>query len=692
MPSGYSNTRLQLSNFQWGDVQVGNLHLQRDQNSGQTWVLEISEVIYQSIALGNIRLHCRDGGLSSQHASASSQHGEASSFWACNDGQWQWQLNQAATLLNQPVATSHVLSYEGQFMTAPNESQWLSINADGFSLSVADSGDALRWDLKLAINDLTKLIDWWPKSFAIQPLVWRGAMKLTAQGGLQQAALTLQLDQMDFDSQDGRVATGALDLELNADIRSKDGFWQWQSHGHLGDGALLWDQWFIDFTDRIAKFEINVGAQPEHERWYIEHFSWRDPPALELVGHGAWGDGSLQALKVEQLALDLSVLSPAYLSGWLAGLALTDLGLQGQLSGQAEFSSQHAQADLSLVDVHVIDGRSRFVLEGLNGHLQIQDAVASSAPQSDQAPELQSAGLQTILSAPSMISWDRFSVWGLESQASELKGQLTKQAFNLLEPTRLPILDGALRLDQLAVQYRGENNWVLALDAEIEPIDMGLLTQAFGWPAFGGTLAGRLPGAQLENGVLSLDGALDFEIFSGRVRLQSLALERTFGTLPSLSADLSLEGLELESLTQAFSFGRITGQLNGEVNQLRLLNWQPVAFDARIYSTTKGRISQRAVDNLSRIGGGGGAALGGIVGALFDDFPYRKLGLACRLENNICHMDGVEAIPSENAYYIVRGRGLPRITIKGFQRQVDWPVLLNQLKQIVAGPGSPEIR
>ena len=55
-------------------------------------------------------------------------------------------------------------------------------------------------------------------------------------------------------------------------------------------------------------------------------------------------------------------------------------------------------------------------------------------------------------------------------------------------------------------------------------------------------------------------------------------------------------------------------------------------------------------------------------------------------------MGGVESIQNENAYYIVKGRGLPRITIKGFQKQVDWPVLLSQLKQIVAGPGSPEVR
>ena len=40
-------------------------------------------------------------------------------------------------------------------------------------------------------------------------------------------------------------------------------------------------------------------------------------------------------------------------------------------------------------------------------------------------------------------------------------------------------------------------------------------------------------------------------------------------------------------------------------------------------------------------------------------------------------MGGVE--PSEQGYYIVKGSGIPRIDIKGYSAQVDWPQLLRRL-------------
>ena len=138
-------------------------------------------------------------------------------------------------------------------------------------------------------------------------------------------------------------------------------------------------------------------------------------------------------------------------------------------------------------------------------------------------------------------------------------------------------------------------------------------------------------------------------------------------------------------MTGAFSFGRITGRLSGRVDGLRLFNWSPVAFDARLYTPpddrSKHRISQRAVENIGSIGGGGAgvtAALSSGFLRFFDDFNYDRLGLSCRLENDVCAMDGVAPAPN-GGYYLVKGKGLPRIDVIGSSRRVDWPRLVQQL-------------
>ena len=117
---------------------------------------------------------------------------------------------------------------------------------------------------------------------------------------------------------------------------------------------------------------------------------------------------------------------------------------------------------------------------------------------------------------------------------------------------------------------------------------------------------------------------------------------------------------------------------------LELFAWSPVAFDARL-QTPKGdksrhRISAKAVSSLSNVGGGGG----GVVQALqsgvlkfFDEYSYDKLGLRCRLRNDICEMSGIE--PAGAGYYIVKGAGIPRIDIVGNAGRVRWSQLMSSI-------------
>jgi hypothetical protein len=62
----------------------------------------------------------------------------------------------------------------------------------------------------------------------------------------------------------------------------------------------------------------------------------------------------------------------------------------------------------------------------------------------------------------------------------------------------------------------------------------------------------------------------------------------------------------------------------------------------------------------------------------FDEYNYEKLGITCRLRGDVCEMSGVEVAP--NGYYIVKGKGLPRIDIVGNQGRVGWKQLMSSIQ------------
>jgi len=233
----------------------------------------------------------------------------------------------------------------------------------------------------------------------------------------------------------------------------------------------------------------------------------------------------------------------------------------------------------------------------------------------------------------------------------------------------------------------------LRFDAELTPVSLRRLTRSLGWPEFSGTLAGRIPRLELADGFVTLGGNLEASVFDGSVTVRSLRLRDPLGEYPQLFADIDVERLDLEQITSTFEFGMITGRLSGRVQGLETFDWMPVAFDANFYTTpgdrSPRRIDQRAVSNLSSIGGGSGgsvtAALQGGFLRFFDSFRYERLGLSCRLANDVCHMDGVA--PADDGYYIVKGSGLPRIDVIGNQRKVAWTRLVRQLAAITASPG-----
>jgi hypothetical protein len=224
---------------------------------------------------------------------------------------------------------------------------------------------------------------------------------------------------------------------------------------------------------------------------------------------------------------------------------------------------------------------------------------------------------------------------------------------------------------------------------------MPLLAKAFGWPEFSGQLAATIPGVTLKDNVLRFDGVVESEVFGGRISGSNIRLQDPLGNFPQLFADVRARDLDLGLVTSTFEVGSITGKLEADILGLELFGWSPVAFNARL-ATPQGdksrhRISAKAVSSLSNVGGGGG----GVVQALqsgvlkfFDEYSYDKLGITCKLRDDVCEMSGIE--PAGVGYYIVKGSGLPRIDIVGSSGRVKWSQLMSSIATTDYGSASAQ--
>jgi hypothetical protein len=324
---------------------------------------------------------------------------------------------------------------------------------------------------------------------------------------------------------------------------------------------------------------------------------------------------------------------------------------------------------------------------------------------SDEAQGLAVAGVKAHLDwaagagagPPSFLEWTSARGWGISGGQARVDFAVQDRDFRLLRPARLPFFDGALRIDNFIVHRIGAPDLAADFEALIEPISIGPIATALGWPAFGGTLSGRIPGLSYRNRELTLQGDIEAQVFDGRVVARNLRVSDPLGNLPRLHADMEARNLDLDLITRTFEFGGITGKLDVDLSNLETVGLSPLAFDLRIATPatdkSRHRISQRALQNLSNIGGGGGGVAAALQsGALrfFDDFGYARLGLNCRLRNDVCQMSG--AGPAGQGFYIVKGAGLPRIDIIGNNARVAWLTFIGQAANALSNPGEINVR
>jgi hypothetical protein len=596
--------------------------------------------------------------------------------YRCRDGQVSTVLHSTKTIAKVPGLKAVNATLDASYDAATGR---LEISSDRLSFAggvwkLSGHWQPQAWQLSTSSPD-TDVANWinWLQPFWQPPadlgISGRVAVNINADGQQSQlhaAAVRANFSALNLQNTDGTVATEKVavlvEASLSGDIAAPLGTVRISSRS----GQALLGPVYLDLAAQPLMVSAEVRVQ--NTLLLIPSFELNQRALLQATGTAEIAREPTAHLQRADIKLSHVQFPAAFASYFQLALATTNFGA---LETRGDASAQ---------------------LTVRNGALTRVDAMLDGLDLDDRARELQILGMRGPIHwassdelAPivSALSWQQLRVASLEGGSSELQLLAHGTALTLASPARIAIFDGALAVQRFESAQLGSDAVSLGFDATIEPISMQKLSVAFGWPPMAGTLSGRIPGLAFESGVLSVAGDIVASVFDGQVTVSKLQLRNLLSRFPRLTAEVAARRLDLEQITRTFPVGTITGRLDTDVRGLELFDWSPIAFDAELYTTngdkTRHRISQKAVDSITRLGGGrglGGALQNGFL-RFFDDFGYERIGLRCQLRNDVCLMSGIDK--GGGTYYMVKGGGIPRIDVVGNAGRVAWTQLVSQI-------------
>ena len=380
--------------------------------------------------------------------------------------------------------------------------------------------------------------------------------------------------------------------------------------------------------------------------------------------------GSLMRIIYRLFVDDLARAFPVYLQPLILQTSFSGIKVQGGVAVDLSARGTRLQhVNITFHQVTLEDANSHLKLAGLHGNLAMGEG---------QTP------------IRSTLAWSGMQFHRLPVGPGEVVFESTGgNKVRVLNWKNVALLDGGLEIDRFEMNGIGTPDFDLTLDAALSPISMKAFTQAMGWPAMAGSISGTFSGLKYAANSLEMNGDIAIKVFNGTVTLHNLRIADLFSQYSILTTDIDIQGLDLEQLTDTFEFGRIEGSLNGSIRDLRLEDWRPAYFDARIETPDKDprrhRISQKALNNLNELGGGLGGTMSKGFLKLFPSYSYGKLGLRCRLRNNIGELGGIRN--TDQGFYLLTRGGLlpPWVEVKAVGRSMPWNELIDGFKQISKG-------
>lgn len=488
-------------------------------------------------------------------------------------------------------------------------------------------------------------------------------IKLSGKKKLRQVSIEGEIDNFNFSNPEETQVVEKMRLNLALKGQALTTGFQLQGRLKLKHGELLIDPVYLTIKkDKPIIIKVNLAWQAQHLK--IHNFTYTHDKVVSLQGVGELTKNDqwiINNLVVQSGNTSLKALYSHYLYNFFE--EDRQLTVNGAIQVRFNWKKDNRHLVAKLYNINLEDQQKRFGLTGIRGKLQWHNQKNHF---------------------PSHIHWSKgYFASSVKLGRSQIRASLTGKRIKLLAPWYQPIFDGAIRIEKFQLEKGKKLSGMLR--GKLYPISLSKFSTALNGPPLKGTLSGNIPLISFNDKHIEIGGQLRIRIFDGDIVIRSLSLDGLFGNTPILKANIDVNKLNLKTLTDVTEFGEIQGLLSGYIKNLHLENWKPVSFDAYFATPADDPmqhiINQKAVRKISRLGGYGIVdVISGSILSFFENFHYKKIGWGCRLENGTCEMSGAE--PALNGYYIIKGSGLPRIDVIGYNRFVDWDVLITRLNRI----------
>jgi hypothetical protein len=530
-----------------------------------------------------------------------------------------------------------------------------------------------HWQLDVDAKNVNgkQLKSYFPK-LPLQFKSGKANAKLMASGvasDVQQVKLSSDLIEVTVQNKNGEFATEKLSLNSQLAGQNDHGLWQWQTHSSINKGALYVDPVYLEVATKPVVIDAKGQWNAKNKRVIVENINYQHPDAAVLTGTGVISYArkiQLEKADLDVTSLGLQNLFSVYIKPYFDPATVEGVSLEGNVNAHFDVVQQILRGATVNFD--------KLTVKDTGHRLRVKEG----------------SGLVNWSSKPfpiqlSHLAWQSMSLFNLPIGPAQVELSAWANNFRLSQSARLPFLGGTITANQLSWYAKPQEEPDIAFTGKIDNVSLEKLSKVMNWTPLSGKISGHIPGVSYRDKTLRLGGELSVNVFDGTIKLTNLASVGLFSDYPVVYSDFVLDNLDLDQITRKFSFGNITGRLSGSVKQLTLENWHPTHFFAWLGTPdnddSRHRISQKAVQNIASIGGGGAAdILSRSFLSLFDTFGYDKIGVGCYLNKGVCQMMGVETTPQ--GYYLIRGGGLPRIDVMGYNPQVDWAVLVERLGRI----------
>lgn len=490
------------------------------------------------------------------------------------------------------------------------------------------------------------------------------------------------LEQINYLSSDEQSGLGNGRLAITGKIRGQLPFEKLEMdlNGTAAADEFLAGEFYADLSALESRFSVKGEVIPDKQLFITRALQINIPGLATVAGSARFSPDTISLRGTLEFA-DLAEAYENHIGPLLSEYqpAAAGLTLEGGLALDAELHwNQKGWRSFGELRPQGLDAYWEFhELELVDASGQLPFSIIAGLPGPPNPTDA------TTTKRLGEISFASLSVGLATLESGRLPVVATPNHFAFRSPLLLRLAGGRVAIADFSFGW-GEEGPYGSTRLSIDAVDLASLTEELRLPLMQGNFTADLGRLQYAEQQLSSAGTASLDVFGGRILLRNMRYQAPFSRNPVFYADIDFSGLDLQQATRTYEFGEMNGIIDGQINGLRLFGTTPAAFDTRLETrpTGKRNISVKALNNLSILSQGGiTAALSRGVYRFIDFYRYRKIGFACKLENDTFTLIGTARRNSKK--YLVDGGLLPpRIDITTTTPTISFKEMVNRLSRI----------